>query len=147
MKTESAIDVLNRDILLLEESRFIQFNDLKEQLNTTYESLKPINLIKSTFKDATEFPDIKAGIGKAAIGMASGYLLKKLIFESSANPLKKLAGVAFQALVTNVAAKNSDKIKETGINIFEIAKGLIMPKKKEIPEREEKNDDYDFGEK
>jgi len=131
MKTETATDSLNRDILLLEEKRCKEFNNLKEQLHTTYESLKPINLIKSTIIDVTQSPDIKEGMGKAAIGMASGYLLKKLVFGSSINPFKKLAGVAFQAIVTNVAAKNSDKIKETGINIFEIAKALIMPKKKE----------------
>ena len=130
MKNETATDILNRDILLLEQRRFEQFQDLKEQLHVTYESLKPINLIKNTFKDVTHSPDIKDGIGKAAIGMVSGYLLKRVVFGSSANPIKKLAGVAFQTLVTNVAAKNSDKIKEKGINLFKIAKSLILPNKK-----------------
>ena len=131
MKTETATQILHREIIFLERKRSEEFKELKEQLHTTYESLKPINLLKSTFEEVTQSPDIKRDIGKAAIGMFSGYLLKKLVFTSSVNPFKILAGVAFQALATNVAAKNSDKIKETGINIFEIVKALIKPKKRE----------------
>ena len=130
MKTESSTDILNREIFLLEQKRLVEFRNLKEQLHTTYESLKPINFLKSTFEDVTHSPEIKGGVGKAAIGMVSGYLLKKLMFGPSINPIKNILGVAFQALITNVAAQNSDKIKETGINVFEIAKAIFMPKKK-----------------
>lgn len=130
MKPQTSTDILSRDILLLEAKRKMEFADLKEHLHSTYESLRPINLIKSTFEDVTHSPDIKGGIGKAAIGMATGYLLKKVVFGSSINPLKNIAGAAFQALVTNVAAKNSDKIKEGGLNIVEIAKSLFMSRRK-----------------
>lgn len=147
MKTESAIDILNRDILLLEAKRYEQFEDLKNQLHITYESIKPMNFIKNAFKDATESPDIKGGIGKVAIGMATGFIVKKLLFGSSINPLKKLAGVAFQALVTNVAVKNSDKIKDVGVTVFEAAKKLILGNKKQSIENIDKSDTYDFGEK
>jgi len=147
MKALNATDILNRDILLLEAKRAGAQQILKEQLHSAFESLKPLNLIKSTIEDVTHSPEIKNGIGKAAIGAAAGFLLKKLVFGSSVNPLKKLAGVAFQAIVTNIAAKNSDKIKDTGVNIFEIAKSLIIPKKKETTTSGENNDTYDFGEK
>lgn len=147
MKTETQIDILNRDIFLLKKKQAEDFTNLKEQLNITYQSITPINFIKSVIEDATHSPDLKDGIGKAAIGMASGFLLKKLVFGSSINPIKKIASIAFQALITNVAAKNSDKIKDTGMGIFEIAKSLLIPKKKETIASIDKSDTYDFGEK
>jgi len=131
MKKENAIDLLKSDILMLEQKQLEEMKDLKEHFQNTLESFKPINLIKNTIKDITQFPDIQGGLGKAAIGMSSGYLLKKLFFKSSINPLKIIAGMAFQTIVSNVAAKNSDIIKEKGIDIFEIVKSFFVPKKKE----------------
>jgi len=129
MKAESATDLLTRDILLLELKRTRELVVLKEQVHTTRESLKPINLVKSIIKGVTNSREVEGGIGKAAFGVATGYLLKKLVFGSSANPLKKLAGLTFQTLVTNATVKNSEKIKETSIGVFKRVKALILSKK------------------
>jgi len=126
MKTESTSEILDRDILLLEQRQSEQFKNLKEQLHAVHESLKPINLIKNTVMGAIQSPDLKSGIGKATIGMVSGYLLKRIVFGSSTNLLKRFSGLAFQTLAANLVAKNSDKIKNTGINIFEMVKALIL---------------------
>ena len=135
MKKETQMDILNRDILLLEMRRKDDLRALKDEVQNAFESLKPINLIKNTFKGVTESPDIRDGVGKAAIGMASGFLAKKLLFGFSGNPLTKLAGMAAQAIVTNLAAKNSDKIQESGKDIFNLIKSFIT-KRREKKERE-----------
>ena len=132
MKVETASQILSREISLLERKKSQEFKNLKEQLHNTYESMKPINLLKNTLEDITHSPEIKHDFTKAAIAMFTGYLVKKLVFKSSVNPLKILAGAAFQTFATNIAAKNSDKIKDAGISIFEMVKGLIMPKKREF---------------
>ena len=129
MKVETASQILSREISLLERKKSQEFKNLKEQLHNTYESMKPINLLKNTLEDITQSPEIKHDFTKAAIAMFTGYLVKKLVFKSSVNPLKILAGAAFQTFVTNIAAKNSDKIKEAAISIFEMTKDLIKPKK------------------
>ena len=132
MKVETASQILSREISLLERKKSQEFKNLKEQLHNTYESMKPINLLKNTLEDITHSPEIKHDFTKAAIAMFTGYLIKKLVFKSSVNPLKILAGAAFQTFATNIAAKNSDKIKDAGIYIFEMVKGLIMPKKRDF---------------
>ena len=132
MKVETASQILSREISLLERKKSQEFKNLKEQLHNTYESMKPINLLKNTLEDITHSPEIKHDFTKAAIAMFTGYLVKKLVFKSSVNPLKILAGAAFQTFATNIAAKNSDKIKVAGISIFEMVKVLIMPKKREF---------------
>ena len=136
MKKENAIDILNRDILLLEAKRNEQFLDLKEEMLQTIESLKPVNFIKNVFKSATESPEITNGFSKAALGVTSGHLIKKLLFGSSLNPLKRMAGIAVQAIVTNLVSNNTEKIQESGKGIFNTLKSLITSKKKTTSEVE-----------
>lgn len=136
MKKESAIDILNRDILLLEAKRNVQFLELKGEVNQTIESLKPINLIKGIFKSATESPELKNGLSTAALSVTSGHLIKKLLFGSSHNPLKRMAGAAVQAIVTNLVSNNSEKIQESGQGILNTIKSFISSKKEKHSELE-----------
>ena len=130
MKADSPTDVLTRDIMILETKRAGEMADLRWQFQETLESFKPINLIKSTLKDVAQSPEIKGDMRKAAIGVTAGYLIKRMVFAPTANPLKKLVGFAFQTLVTNFATKNADTIKEKSFNIYEILKTLVMSRKK-----------------
>jgi len=124
-------EILARDILLLEVKRASELAALKEEVVSIFESLQPINLIKSTIAEVTQSPDIRGGIGKAAFGMVAGFLLKKIVFGSPEGMLKKSAGAIFQTLATNIATKNSDKIAEKSSNFFHIAKAFFTPEKKE----------------
>ena len=122
MKNPTPTETLRHNIALLEIKREEDWYHLKEQVNETLEHLKPMNLIKSAFKgtyeSVTHSPEIKDGLGKAAIGLTSGFLLKKLLFSGGGNPLLKLAGAAFQTIASNVVANNADKIKSTGEKVF-----------------------------
>ncbi|HEX7412780.1 MAG TPA: hypothetical protein VF411_01955 [Bacteroidia bacterium] len=84
---------------------------LKEQFNTTYESLKPLNLIKNTFREAVSSPKVKNSLLATTIGLAGGYLSKKLMVGASKNPIKKIVGTLLELGVANVASKNSETIK------------------------------------
>lgn len=125
-------ETLVRDILLLEVKRESELAALKEEVVSTLQSLKPINLIKSTIAEVTQSPEIRGGIGKAAFGMVTGLLLKKLVFGSSEGMLKKSAGAIFQTLAANITTRNSDKIVEKSSSFFQIAKAFLTPRKKEI---------------
>lgn len=118
MKKLSPNDSLDEAIALLETKRYYELMQLKEQLHLVHESLKPINIIKDTFKAVTASPDLKNGIGKAALGVASGLLVKNILFRSSYNPLKIVAGIVLQKVASSFTVENSDKIKSTGQKLF-----------------------------
>ncbi|NEW83995.1 MAG: hypothetical protein GZ094_16735 [Mariniphaga sp.] len=118
MKRNSPNDSLDAAIALLETKRDLELMQFQEHLHVVRERLKPINLITETFKAVTASPDLKNGIGKAIIGVASGFLVKKILFRKSRNPLKIVAGLALQTVASSFAAKNSDKIKSTGQKLF-----------------------------
>ncbi len=118
MKIISPNDSLNESIVLLEIKRDKELNDLKQQFHEVYESLKPINLLKDTFKEITTIPDLDGGIGKTVIGVAARFLVKNIFFRNSYNPLKKIANIALQNIVSSFASNHSDKINALGQKLF-----------------------------
>jgi hypothetical protein len=106
-------------IELLEVEHVLKGRLLKEQFYLTYESLKPINVLKRTLKELTSSAYLIDNIPGTIMGLASGYLSKKLFTGGSGNIFRKLLGSLLQFGVTNVVAKNSESIKSTGLTIFQ----------------------------
>jgi hypothetical protein len=136
MKKQSPNDSLGYTIALLEIKRDQEFKALSDQFHVTYESLKPVNMLKSAFKEVTGSADLKHDISSAAIGVSSGYLLKKIFFRPTLNPLKMLAGIVLQTVATNIAAKHSDQIKSSGFKILNAVAGAFTKKKNIFSENE-----------
>jgi hypothetical protein len=110
---------LKNAIQLLEAEQAIKGQLLKEQFFTTYESLKPVSLIKSTLNDIATSPYLVDNILGTAMGLASGYLTKRIFIGASGNLLRKLLGSVLQFGITNVVAQHSDTIKSIGQVIFQ----------------------------
>ncbi|GHN03081.1 hypothetical protein WSM22_45700 [Cytophagales bacterium WSM2-2] len=111
MKTIGSM-TLNESINQLRIKQAEQLVLLRDQFHLTYESLKPINLLKHTFKEAAS-PDIKEGILDNVIGVTTGYLSKGIFVGTSVNPVRKILGTLLQITVSTLIARNSDSIKST----------------------------------
>jgi hypothetical protein len=105
---------LKNAIQLLQEEELIKRQLLKEQLNLTFESLKPINLLKKTVKDISTSPELIDSIIGHVAGLASGYLTNKIFVGKSGNLLKKIIGVILQLGVTKVVSQYPDAIRSFG---------------------------------
>jgi hypothetical protein len=93
---------------------------LREQLQLTYESVKPINLIKNTFKEVTASHELTDNIINTSVGLAAGYVSKVLFENVSHSPFRKLLGTALMYGMTNLVAKNPTTIKSLGMGFFNI---------------------------
>ena len=118
MQKLNATDSLNTAILLLEDKRAMEWGLLKRQMHSIHESIKPLNLIKSAFKEVTTFPDIKTNIVDTTIGMTTGYIARKVLWTASRNPLVNVLGTILQIAITNVVTKHPDAIKSSGLSIL-----------------------------
>ena len=91
---------------------------LRQQFNEVIESLKPVNLLKSTVKDIAESP----GIAKAAIGttvaIGAGVLTKKMIVGNSTSIFKRILGGVMEFVVANGIANNSNAIADRSIKLL-----------------------------
>ena len=92
----------------------IQGKLLKEEFLITIESLKPVNIIKSTLHDITQSPYLIDNVLGAVTGLVSGYVSKKIAVGTSHNVIRKIAGALLQFGVTNMVAQNSDLLKTVG---------------------------------
>ena len=106
-------------IQLLEADQVLKGLILKDQFYLTYESLKPVNLLMHTLKEISSSPYLIDNISGTAMGLAGGFLSKKIFVGTSGNVIRKLIGSILQLGVTNVVAKNSDIIKSVGHAIFQ----------------------------
>ncbi|MBA4250588.1 MAG: hypothetical protein C0442_02530 [Chlorobiaceae bacterium] len=77
MKQKTSSEDLNDAILMLQKKQSEELLLLRQQFHITFQSLKPINLIKSTLQEITQAPEIKNTIAKNLIGLTTGYLAKK----------------------------------------------------------------------
>ena len=132
-------DALNKSILLLQNKQEDELVLLKEQFHITYESLKPINIIKTTLSKVVESPELKSNIVNNVIGAATGYLSKIVLFGASRNPVTRLMGTLLQFAVTNITTKHGDTIKLAGEKIIH----RFMKEKKE-PKKEFHSNGYDL---
>lgn len=109
---------LRDTIRLLEERQAVQGQMMKQQFFIVIESIRPVNIIKNTFKEAVATNDLVGNILSTTLGLTAGYLSNKTLIGGSANIFRKLLGTLLQFGVTSVIAKNPDAVKSLGHSII-----------------------------
>lgn len=112
-------DALQLTIVLLKNKQTEELKLLKEQFYFTYESIKPINVLKNALREATSSPDLKSDIVSGAIGLTTGYLSRKVLLGASNNPMKNILGTVLQFAIANIVSKHSGTIKSVTGNILQ----------------------------
>ena len=130
MQTITNAIQLKEAIVNLEIKQAQKEMELRAQFLETYESLKPINLIKKSFREMGS--GTKSGIVDNAIGIGTGFIAKKVLTGASHNPFVKLIGVLLEVGVANFVAKHPDGIKSVGGKIIK----NIFKKKESASEKE-----------
>lgn len=119
MENITSVADLKNAIQLLEVEQALNGQLLKEQINATIISLKPVNLIKGALTDAVSSPFLINNILGTAVGLTSGYLSKKIFIGTSGNIVRKLFGSILQLGVTTVVAEHPDSIKSLSQYVFQ----------------------------
>jgi hypothetical protein len=141
MQNITSVASLKNEILLLEADQAFKGQQLKEQFFLTYESFKPGNFFKGSLGDIVSSPYLVENILGSAIGMATGFISKKLIVGKSGNIAKKVLGTALQFVITNVFTQRPDLINSFGHFIIQ-----KISRKKEVREKlEDKSQNTEVG--
>jgi hypothetical protein len=123
MRKIDSTSTLSETILELEVRRAEEGKMLKEQANQAYENIKPINLIKSTFKEALAAQDLRADIINLSLGLIAGYVSKQVFSGLEDSPLKKLLGTSLQFGITLFIINNPETIQAIGNGIVNFISG------------------------
>lgn len=108
-------DDLRTAIRLLEERQQLEKDQLVSDFHGLTESMKPMNLLKSSIHKITSKPGLMGSVINASVGIGAGLLSKKLLIGPSTGIVKKIAGNAIKLGVAGLINKKSDKIKYTGL--------------------------------
>ncbi len=113
---EKSIEIfdLRSRIELLENQRKAEYLVLKSDFECILNSIKPTNIIKKTLREVSTTTEITDIMLSTSIGLATGYISKKIIVGKSINPIKKLLGVILQFSVASAVARNPQTIKAIG---------------------------------
>lgn len=118
MKKLNPTDALNELILISEQQYHNDLRLLKEQFHTAYESVKPINLLKNFVHEVSASPEIKEDVLGNIMGIATGFISRKLMVDENSSTFKKVFATILQFAITNVVSKHSVNIKAVGTALF-----------------------------
>lgn len=132
MKNINSLEELRTEIALLELRQKRANADLKENLLETFDSLKPLNLVKSTLKELTSSPGFKGDLVNSVVGIGLGYVSKKVLIGNTHNMIKQVIGTMIQFGVTGLVSRNADGLKSGLKNAFN---SLFKKKEEEVLEQ------------
>lgn len=96
----------------MEAQRFLELEILKKKAELTLHELNPLNIVKEKIHDGianigetVNSNAFKTGLLKTGIGLATGFLTKKILVGSKAGIIKRLLGTAVQAAVSGFVIK------------------------------------------
>jgi len=131
MEYITSASTLKNAIQLLEIEQDIAGQLLKKQFYITYESLKPVNLLKSTFHEVISSPHLVDDVIGTGVGLATGFVSKKIVMiGASGNIIRKLLGAVLQLGVTTIVSQHPETVKSIGNFIFQ---RILRKKDKVLP--------------
>lgn len=118
MEPITSVTGLKNAIQILETDHAVKKQSIRDQVNLLSENLKLSNLIRNNLQGIGSSPGMTNNILGAAVGLASGYISKKIITGGSAGIARKLFGSLLQLVVTTVIAQHPETIKSIGQSLF-----------------------------
>ena len=119
MQNITTSEELKNAVQLLEVEQAIKGQILKEKFFQTFESLKTVNLIKSTLKEVVSSPFLIDNILGTVMGMATGYFSNKILIGVSGNIFRRLFGSVLQQGVKRIVAHPQNSFKTFGQSILQ----------------------------
>ena len=104
---------LKKAIFALQQRQIEEERLFRKQLLITYESLKPINVLRNVIHELTSPSELKDGLIQTSASLIAGYLSRKIVVRSSNNPLLRFAGILVEYGVTNFVSNHSEVISKT----------------------------------
>lgn len=97
--------ILEKRIAQLETQQRRELIALKEQLEVTYESLKPIHLISNFIENSLGNKKVKQSLLKTGVSSSLSFLISKILFKKSKNLLSYITSTAIQSVLSKVIVK------------------------------------------
>lgn len=103
-RTDSAAS-LKQSIAMLEASQSLQLQELKDQFQLVYDSVRPSSFIKNTLNELGSSSEVKSSLVKNALALSTGFLSKKILLGTPHNPVTRILGSLLQYTIAHFVSK------------------------------------------
>ncbi|WP_130733571.1 hypothetical protein [Flavobacterium sp. J27] len=117
MRRVNENQLLDEKIRLLKIKHEHDFEILRAQYHTTIDSMKPVNIIKETIHDFKASKEIKNSLLETTLGIAGGFITRKMMVGKSASLFKKLSATVAQYFVSNFIKNKAEEMTSNEQNI------------------------------
>jgi hypothetical protein len=125
MEKYTSSNAVRDAIIELERQQALESRQISVQLIHAFESIRPINLIKSTIRDVAESKDLTDNIVETTIGLAAGYVTQRLFQKPSHGPLRKLLGTILSYGITNFLATHPKLLAAIGSKVTHFFRKMV----------------------
>jgi len=123
-KIETEAD-LKKAIFLLKTQQTVERTMLKEQLKEIVEAVKPLNLLRNTFKQIVTSRELKDNLFNTTVGLTAGHLSRSVYEGLSHNRFKRILGTGLVLGITNLVSNNPEFIRSLGQSIFKMIRSRL----------------------
>lgn len=109
---------LTKAIMELEAKQKEDGETLRNQFHVSYESMKPVNILKKTLTEAFSAPEVKDSILNTSVGVSAGFIVKKIFDSVSKGPLTGIAGTTLMMGVSSLVARNPETVRALGNSLI-----------------------------
>jgi hypothetical protein len=141
MKTYPETQRLVVAINLLEKDLRVKVIDFRNETRQAYEEVKPANLIMNAFHEIVDSKSVHADLFHHLLGLAGGFISKKIVLGQSKNPLRVILSNMVQVSVGIFVAEYADTIRFAGQKLI----GFLKSKRSENTDEADRMNPSDAG--
>lgn len=130
-KIETEAD-LRMAIQILRNQQSAERKMLKEQLQEIVEAVKPMNLLRNTFRQIVSSRELKDSLLNTTVGLTAGHLSKSVFEGLSHNRFKRVLGTGLLMGITNLVSNNPEYVKSLGLSFFKMIRSKLRGNNPEI---------------
>jgi hypothetical protein len=119
---------LQATIQWLENEQSTKGTALKEQAQEALDTLKPINLLKSSVREVIASANSMDDLIGPMAGLIAGNLVKQVVVQKSQNETRQVIGSVLQLGVTNIIVQHPQEVKIVGKALFQLFFGPRKPR-------------------
>lgn len=131
---------LKQEIQLLEIRKEKERADFIQHLKVTFDSLRPMNLIRSSLRDFSNAVEVRSGILETILPLLTNFISGRMILRTPGNSFRRIVATVVQVGMTNFTAKYSHAIVELFTEFADRIKELLSRGKSVTEESEEETD-------
>jgi hypothetical protein len=116
---------LRATIAELEAKQTDERSVFRSQVKATFDSIRPINLIKTTLNEVASSQSLKDHLISTGVGLVAGHLSEKIFEGGRPSATRKLLGTAIMFGVTNIVARHPEVVVQVGGKLALLIKKII----------------------